>query len=97
VARRRRGRAARRSRPASGLVATARQVGGSLGPAILATIASDRPSRLGGAPAAEAMTSGFHAAFVVAAVAAAAGGPHGVTPVRQRRPTQVAPPDHCLK
>jgi EmrB/QacA subfamily drug resistance transporter len=59
---------------ASGLVNTARQVGGSLGLAILVTIATDRASSLAGHTGVHAaLTSGFHRAFVVGAVFAALG------------------------
>ncbi|HEX8204825.1 MAG TPA: DHA2 family efflux MFS transporter permease subunit [Solirubrobacteraceae bacterium] len=53
---------------ASGLVNTTAQVGGALGLAVLATIASDRTnSVLGGAPeTAEALTQGYRVALIVA-------------------------------
>ena len=54
---------------ASGLVNTAAQVGGALGLAVLATIASDRTeARLaGGDSVAAALNSGYHLAYVVGA------------------------------
>jgi EmrB/QacA subfamily drug resistance transporter len=54
---------------ASGLINTSQQIGGALGLAILATVATTRTENLtqaGGAPSPEALTSGFQAAFWVA-------------------------------
>ena len=85
---------------ASGLINTTAQVGGALGLAVLATLASSRTETLlgSGDSTAEALTSGYHLAFVVGAVLIAAGiaialamlRPEGVaaaeTQRRRRRP-----------
>jgi predicted MFS family arabinose efflux permease len=54
---------------ASGLVNTSAQVGGALGLAVLATSAATHTSSLtkAGKPLADALTSGYHLAFVIAA------------------------------
>jgi EmrB/QacA subfamily drug resistance transporter len=54
---------------ASGLVNTTMQVGGALGLAVIATLASSRTESLlsGGDAEAQALTSGFHLAFLVGA------------------------------
>jgi hypothetical protein len=54
---------------ASGLVNTTAQVGGALGLAVLATLASSRTDDLlaSGESTASALTSGYHLAFVVGA------------------------------
>jgi EmrB/QacA subfamily drug resistance transporter len=59
---------------ASGLVNTFRQVGGSLGLALLATVATQRTADLGGhVPDAVALTDGFQRAFAVGSVISAVG------------------------
>jgi EmrB/QacA subfamily drug resistance transporter len=60
---------------ASGLINTSRQVGGSLGLAVLATLATQRTqdvARAGGVDA-NALVAGFHRAFLVGALFAALG------------------------
>ena len=54
---------------ASGLVNTAAQVGGALGLAVLATVSTTRSKHLAhaGATHAQALTSGYHLAFLIAA------------------------------
>jgi EmrB/QacA subfamily drug resistance transporter len=59
---------------ASGLVNTFRQVGGSIGLALLATVATQRTESIaGGVPRAFALTDGFQRAFLVGAAFAAIG------------------------
>src|SRR5689334_7147846 len=60
---------------ASGLVNTTMQVGGALGIAVLATLASGRTDslRASGVDAADALTGGYHLAFTVSAVLVAVG------------------------
>jgi MFS family permease len=74
---------------ASGLVNTSRQFGGSLGLAILATVASAHTAGVshGGHATLSALTSGFHAAFVVGAAFGLAGAlTAGLALARESRP-----------
>jgi predicted MFS family arabinose efflux permease len=58
---------------ASGLINTSRQIGGSLGLALLATVATQRTAHVAEAGPAIALTDGFQRAFAVGAGIAAAG------------------------
>jgi sugar phosphate permease len=80
---------------ASGLVNTSRQVGGSLGLAALATIATQRTSDLAntGGIDASALTGGYQRAFVVGSGFAFAGALIALVGlVRVRHPQQQAQP-----
>jgi EmrB/QacA subfamily drug resistance transporter len=81
---------------ASGLVNTTAQVGGALGLAVLATLSATRSKDLthAGKPAAEALTGGYHLAFLTGAalVAAAVAIALSVSATR-RRSTSYSPAD----
>ncbi len=72
---------------ASGLVNTTVQVGGALGLAVLATLAATRTSHLlaHGTATASALTGGYRAAFVIAALLVAAAVVVAVTVLRSDR------------
>ena len=77
---------------ASGLINTSRQIGGSLGLAILATVATTRTSSLlGHTSVHSALTSGFQRAFVLAGILAAVGAVASVLLIPLRRPPRRAP------
>ena len=77
---------------ASGLVNTTTQVGGAVGLAVLATLASERTEGLlgDGEPLAEALNAGYHLAFLIGAVFIAAAVAVAVVALRPER-TQEAP------
>ena len=78
---------------ASGLVNTSRQMGGALGLAILATVASARTAHVS-AGGKEALTEGFHAAFALGAGFAVAGALTALLVLPRIRPrAAAAPPD----
>ena len=56
---------------ASGIVNTAFMMGGAVGLAVLASLADWRTTELGGSKNLEALTSGYHLAFVIGAIFAA--------------------------
>jgi EmrB/QacA subfamily drug resistance transporter len=79
---------------ASGLVNTSVQVGGAIGLAVLATFATERTDALlaDGEPAAEALNSGFHLAYLIGAGLALVGIVIAVTVLRARMPAPVTVP-----
>jgi predicted MFS family arabinose efflux permease len=80
---------------ASGLFNTAQQVGGSLGLAILSTLAASQTSNVlhGGTAALAARVSGYHVAFAAAAIMLGAGALIMVLALRRRhiRAIELAP------
>src|SRR5688500_6559580 len=73
---------------ASGLVNTTAQVGGAIGLALLATLATDRTEGLlaDGEQAAAALNGGYHLAYLIGAILAAVAIVVAVTVLRSRRP-----------
>jgi MFS family permease len=69
---------------ASGLVNTSVQVGGAIGLAVLATLASERTGALqaAGEPAASALNAGFHLAYLIGAVLVAVAAVVAVSVLR---------------
>jgi EmrB/QacA subfamily drug resistance transporter len=79
---------------ASGLINTSRQIGGSLGLAILATLATTRTSSLLGHTSVHAaLTSGFQRAFLIGGVFAAVGALATALLIPMRRPPRRQPTD----
>jgi MFS family permease len=78
---------------ASGIVNTAFMMGGALGLAVLASLAASRTETLeaSGEPPLEALTGGYHAAFLVGALFAFAAAAIGGIFLR----TRVAPAEHA--
>jgi EmrB/QacA subfamily drug resistance transporter len=70
---------------ASGIVNTSFMMGGALGLAVLASIASSRTSSLGGASSLSALTSGYHAAFIGGAICALLAAGLGVALLHEAR------------
>jgi MFS family permease len=79
---------------ASGFVNTSMQVGGAIGLAILATLSGERTKHLlgDGEGRLQALTSGYHAAYLVGAVFAAAAVAIAVFVLRAPRPQEMAAP-----
>jgi sugar phosphate permease len=73
---------------ASGLVNTTLQVGGAIGLAVLATLATSRTEHLlaGGERTASALTGGYHLAFLVAAGLVVGAIAVAITVLRSRTP-----------
>ena len=73
---------------ASGLVNTSLQVGGALGLAVLATLATSRTEGLlaGGDPLADALTGGYHRAFLVGAALVVAAIGVALAVIRSEKP-----------
>ena len=78
---------------ASGLINTSQQVGGAVGIAITSTIAAAHTGHLlrSGHAVGNALTSGFHLAFVVSAAFACAGALIALTMVRGERARAIQP------
>ena len=79
---------------ASGLINTSRTIGGSLGLAILATLATTRTANLlGHTSVHNALTSGFQRAFVLSGIFAGVGALASALLIPMRRPPRRAPAD----
>ena len=67
---------------ASGIVNTSFMMGGALGLSVLAAIATARTNALGGADDVAALTGGYHLAFLIGSVFAAAAATIGALLIR---------------
>jgi len=79
---------------ASGLVNTTTQVGGAIGLAVLATLATERTDRLlaEGESTASALNSGYHLAYMLGAALVAVAVLVALTVLRPRRPARAHAP-----
>jgi len=79
---------------ASGLVNTSMQVGGSIGLAVLATLSTERTNSLldSGEGQLQALTSGYHVAYLVGAILAATAVAIAVFVLRSPRPQEMPAP-----
>ena len=75
---------------ASGVVNTAFMMGGALGLAVLASLAAWRTNDLGGAKDLDALTSGYHLAFVIGAIFTVGAAVVGATLLRSPAQQQIA-------
>jgi EmrB/QacA subfamily drug resistance transporter len=81
---------------ASGLVNTSVQVGGAIGLAVLATLATERTDGLlaGGEPAASALNAGYHLAYLIGAALVVAAIGLALAVLRSEVPQAAAEEDH---
>ena len=79
---------------ASGLVNTTVQVGGAIGLAVIATVASSRTENLiaDGDPIAQATNSGYHLAFLIGAILIGVGVAISAVVVKVQAPAEAEPP-----
>jgi sugar phosphate permease len=84
---------------ASGLYNTTVQVGGAIGLAVLSTLATSRTHHLaaGGAARADALTGGYHLAFLGAAAAAALAAVLAAVVLRPARQAEVEQPAELVE